>query len=166
MSGIPGTRPSSSPPITSGIGYGTRSQLATAFRPAAETKSAAMTICRLLTNSILRHPRAPWRYCPATASATGSSSSPDPGLVSDARPSVDLRRVADVAGVVDRPDRDVALVRRQPVRLDRPAPLGLGWAREWRRRSEPLGGDRLARGNDPVPVGSPAPIVAPRCLPA
>ena len=41
-----GTSPSTSPPITSGIGYGTLSQLASAFSPAAETNSAAMTICR------------------------------------------------------------------------------------------------------------------------
>src|SRR3954463_15828428 len=45
-SGMPGSSPSPSPPRTSGIGYGTWSQLATALRPAAETNSAAMTICR------------------------------------------------------------------------------------------------------------------------
>ena len=35
MLGIPGTSPSTSSPITSGIGYGTFSQLASAFSPAA-----------------------------------------------------------------------------------------------------------------------------------
>ena len=49
MSGIPGISPSSRPPITSGIGYGIFSQLAIALRPAAETNSAAMKICRSLT---------------------------------------------------------------------------------------------------------------------
>src|SRR4051794_8994328 len=46
MSGIPGTSPSRSPPITSGIGYGTFSQLETALSPAAATNSAARTIWR------------------------------------------------------------------------------------------------------------------------
>src|SRR5215216_5180916 len=53
MSGIPGTSPSSSPPITSVIGYGTLNQLATAFSPAAETNSAAMKICKSPTPRIL-----------------------------------------------------------------------------------------------------------------
>src|SRR4051794_39044891 len=57
-SGMPGTRPSASPPRTSGIGYGTLSQLATAFRPAAETNSAAMTIWRSPTAHSLATGRA------------------------------------------------------------------------------------------------------------
>ena len=58
MSGIPGTRPSARPPITSGIGYGTSSQLASAFSPAAATNSAAMTIWRSLTRRIVAGRRA------------------------------------------------------------------------------------------------------------
>src|SRR6266540_1889831 len=53
MSGIPGIRPSRSPPITRVIGYGTLSQLAKALSPAAETNSAAMKICRSPTPGIL-----------------------------------------------------------------------------------------------------------------
>src|SRR5262245_24368354 len=46
MSGICLTSPSARPPITSGIGYGILSRFASAFSPAAETNSAAMTIWR------------------------------------------------------------------------------------------------------------------------
>src|SRR3954447_8415649 len=53
MDGICGTSPSTRPPRTSGIGYGTLSQLAIALRPAAETKRAASTIWRSLTRRIL-----------------------------------------------------------------------------------------------------------------
>src|SRR5262249_49022421 len=44
MVGIPGISPSSSPPITSVIGYGTSNQLAAAFGPAGETNRAASSI--------------------------------------------------------------------------------------------------------------------------
>src|SRR4051794_12870514 len=53
MSGMPGISPRARPPSTRVIGYGTFTQLATAFRPAAETKSAAMKICRSPTPGIL-----------------------------------------------------------------------------------------------------------------
>ena len=49
ISGMPGIRPSTSPPSTSGIGYGTDSQRAIAFRPATDTNSAARTISKSST---------------------------------------------------------------------------------------------------------------------
>ena len=49
MSGIPGISPIARPPSTSGIGYGTFSQLATELSTAAEMKSAARKIWRSFT---------------------------------------------------------------------------------------------------------------------
>src|SRR5262249_50214163 len=61
MSGIPGTSPRTRPPMTSGIGYGMFSQFASALSPAAETKSAALTVCRSLTGRIVpRRDRVLW----------------------------------------------------------------------------------------------------------
>ena len=53
ISGMPGSRPSTSPPSTSGIGYGTESQRAIALSPATETNSARMTISKSCTGGIV-----------------------------------------------------------------------------------------------------------------
>ena len=79
------------------------------------------------------------------------------------RAGIDLRALADVAGLVDRADRDVALVAGQGVGLGRPGGLRRRRVGERRRAGEVGRLDRRVRGDDLVVVrGSAAAVVAGR----
>ena len=105
MSGIPGTSPSTRPPSTSGIGYGIWSQLASAFSPAAETNSAAMTICRSPTGGILAAHR--WLRLPARAARAPRSRRARSGL--GELLGEELERLARLRGLRPAGDLDAAL---------------------------------------------------------